>query len=328
MTSLPNTTPTILHSVSNHTLSLDSHPSPIPSPSQYTLQVHYTTFTNGELLWPEPNSLPQPIPGFDILATVLSPPSAAPAAGVTYFPPGTRVYGFTSFSRPGNARGISVAEHSELTEVPEGLESSAAVSVPLSGLTAWQALFGKGGLETTEGANRGRRVLVSAAAGGVGIWAVQVARWAGAEVVGICGAKNAEFVKELGANEVLDYRSTKVGECVREKDGRMFDVVIDCVGGEALKEAWLAVKEGGVLISIVAPLDNQKPLEGVKAGVKSLFFIVEPNGDELKQLGKLIVGKKLRPVVDSVWPLEEYHKAWERVIGGHVTGKVVLQVSQ
>ena len=328
---IPQTTPTILHRVEDHSLQLSSQATPIPSPTQYLIAVNSTTFTNGELLWPEPNSLKDPIPGFDLAGTVLATPTEVAANGTTYFQPGTRVYGLTSFSRHGNARGITVAEHKELAQVPESLELFRAASIPLSALTAWQALFDHAELQPQEGANAGKRVLITAASGGVGIWLIQLASWVGAYVVGTCSPNNTAFVRSLGAAEVIDYKTIRLSQWVAENpDNRRFDVIIDCVGGEAstgsIKEAWTLCKAGGMVNCIAQPPGPNKPSHGVADGVRSFWFIVDPNGKQLEALGKLVVEGKIKPVVDSVTPLENWDIAWKRVNSGHARGKVVLKV--
>jgi NADPH:quinone reductase-like Zn-dependent oxidoreductase len=328
---IPQAIPTIVHRVEDHSLHLSSQATPSPSPTQYLIAVDSTTFTNGELFWPEPNSLKDPIPGFDLAGIVLATPTEVATHGITYFQPGTRVYGLTSFSRHGNARGITVAEHKELAQVPDSLELSLAASIPLSALTAWQALFDQAGLQPQEGANTGKRVLVTAASGGVGIWLVQIASWAGAYVVGTCSTSNTAFVKSLGAAEVLDHKTIKLSQWVAEDpDSRPFDIVIDCVGGEAssgsIEEAWTLCKAGGVVNCIAQPPGPKKPSHGVADGVRSFWFIVDPNGKQLEVLGKLVVEGRIKPVVDSVTPLENWDVAWNRVNSGHARGKVVLKI--
>jgi NADPH:quinone reductase-like Zn-dependent oxidoreductase len=323
---VPPETLSLIHEQKDHSMRLASHPTPIPSPSQYLIAVHATTFTNGELLWAEPNSLTNPIPGFDLAGTIIAVPAVVPM-DTTVFPPGTRVYGLTSFSRHGNARGFTVAEPSELAQIPIGLNYNDAASVPLSALTAWQALFDLAWLAPVEGANQGKRVLVTAASGGVGIWMVQLASWAGAHVTGTCGSGNVDFVTSLGANEVLDYSTVNLREWVaQDPSERRFDVVLDCVGGKSIGEAWRVAKAGGVVSSIAKPPDLDKPSQGVEDGVRSFWFVVKPNSPQLDALGKLIVKRKIKPVIDSVWKLQAYEDAWSRVAGGHVRGKVVLTV--
>lgn len=332
ISSLPKSIPTILHNTSTHTFTLvEDHRIPEPSPTQYLILVHATTFTASETLWPEPNSLQNPIPGFDLSGTVLVQPSASPPSGTTHHPAGTRVFALTSFSRRGNARTITVAEHGELPAIPAALSFTEAASVPLSALTAWQVLFvpDHAALEAKESAdaNRQTRVLVTAASGGVGVWAVQLAAWAGCYVVGTSGTANLEFVKSLGAKEVLDYREINLVDWVdHDAADRAFDVVIDCVGGETLEDCWRVVKPGGILTSVAEPAEGRKPECGFAEDVKSFWFIVDPNAEQLGRIGDLITKGKVKPIVDSVWNFENYVSAWKRVVEGRVRGKVVLQV--
>jgi NADPH:quinone reductase-like Zn-dependent oxidoreductase len=167
-------------------------------------------------------------------------------------------------------------------------------------------------------------VLVTAASGGVGLWVVQLAKLAGCEVVGTCGPDNIEFVKSCGAVEVVNYRTTSLKSWVEEDESRMFDVVIDCVGRSSLEEAWWAVKDNGTLISIYQPPEQLKPKELEKKGVRNLFFIMTPNGEQLKKITGLWEEGKVRPAVDSVFKFENFEKAFERVASGHAKGKVVI----
>jgi NADPH:quinone reductase-like Zn-dependent oxidoreductase len=316
----------LVHDRKDHSLSLSHLPAPLPGPSQYLISVYATTFTNGELLWTEPNKLAHPVPGFDLAGKVVEVPKV-PATGTTVYPLGTAVYGLTSFSRRGNARNHTVADSSELSQIPNDLTYITAASVPLSALTAWQALFDHAGLKPVEGANPGKRVLVTAASGGVGIWMVQLATWAGAHVTGTCGSGNIDYVMSLGAREVLDYRTVKLSEWVAVNPSKKkFDIVLDCVGGKSIEEAWRVAKAGGVVNSIAKPPDLEKPTQGVEDDVRSFWFVVKPNGPQLDTIGKLIMERKIKPVVDSVWNLEDYRNAWKRVADGHVRGKVVLTI--
>ena len=216
--------------------------------------------------------------------------------------------------------------------MPRGVAWEEAASVPLSALSAWQALFVHAGLSASgkEGGENARRkrVLVTAAAGGVGVWAVQLARAAGAEVVGTCGAANGEFVRGLGADEVLDYKVTDLKEWVGAEEGRRFDVVLDCAGGKTLEDAWTCVKDGGVVISVAQPPETKKPTENVRKDVRSVWFIVEPSRQQLGEIMRLVENGKCKGVVDSVWEIENWEKALERLKGGHTRGKVVLKLAE
>jgi NADPH:quinone reductase-like Zn-dependent oxidoreductase len=324
-TNLPTSTKALIHDPKTHKTTLSTTPTPEPAPTQYLIQVHAVGITKGELLWPEPGSLAVPIPGFDVAGTILTAPSPT-----SKFKKGDRVYAVTSFSRAANAREITVVEEDEIALIPQGLSWAEAASVPMSALTAWQALFTKAGLTSSQkgSANEGKRVLISGASGAVGIWAVQLAKWAGCHVVGICGSGNVEFVKKLGCDEVIDYKEIGLKEWIDEKEDKKFDVLLDGVGGSSLGVDWTAIKSGGILISIVQPVEDFKPDSGVSENVKGLFFIVEPNGKELERLSALVEEAKVTTVVDSVWKLEEYEKAFEKVESGRARGKVIIEIAR
>ena len=321
---------TLIHDSKSHTLSLTTHPAPltaVPSePEFHLLKVQTTALTNGELLWSELSSLEYPVPGFDVAGTVVSAPVES------RFKAGDDVYALTSFSRAGAAREQQVALESELALKPRSLSWEDAATVPLSALTAWQALFVHGGLEDISEAivasSEKKRVLVTAASGGVGVWAVQLAKRAGAFVVAVCGPKNVGLSKELGADEVLDYTKTALSDWVGQDESRKFDVVIDCKGGDTLTDAWKAVKPNGFLDSVAMPAETKKPSDGIADGVRSHWFIVEPNGQQLAHITDLIDSKKCKAVLDSVWKLDDWEKAFERVDSGHARGKVVLKVAE
>ncbi|KAF2095620.1 NAD(P)-binding protein [Rhizodiscina lignyota] len=296
------------------------------SRSQYNLiSVRATSLTSGELFWPEPNSLEFPIPGFDMAGVVISPASRSE------FKTGDEVYALTSFSRAGAAREQQIALDAELALKPKSLSWEEAATVPLSALTASQALFVYAGLsalpQDNEKDGEKKRVLVTAASGGVGVWAVQFASRAGAFVVATCGPSNIDFVKELGAHEVLDYTNTNLSQWVQEDDSRRFDIVIDCKGGDTLAEAWTVVKPSGFLNSVAQPAETKKPATGVAEGVRTHWFIVDPDGGQLELVSNLIESGKCKAIVDSIWSLDDWREAFQRLDSGHARGKVVLKVS-
>jgi NADPH:quinone reductase-like Zn-dependent oxidoreductase len=176
--------------------------------------------------------------------------------------------------------------------------------------------------------NAARRVLVTAASGGVGIWVIQLARLAGVgEIIGTCGPANLELVKTLGAHEAVNYMKHKdLSVWVDNRGCGKFDVVIDAVGGAGLEQAWICVKERGLLISIVTPPHAKKPYHGVEKDVNGLFFIVEADASQLKEITGLLERGECRAVVDTEYRLEDYINAFERLQGGHLTGKVVLNL--
>ncbi|OOF90927.1 hypothetical protein ASPCADRAFT_58189 [Aspergillus carbonarius ITEM 5010] len=316
-------------------LTLISHviPTPNPTSNEHLINVHACSPCAGELLWPRNFPPPQSrdlIPCPDVSGTVVSAPSDSP------FQPGAEVYARTNYSRPGNARSYTIATTDEIALKPRGLSWVEAAAVPVSAETAWQILFIHAGIVPTEGemdiskaqsAWKGKRVLVTAASGGVGMWVVQVAaRVLGVEVVGTCGPDNVELVRSMGAKEVIDYRTTDLKAWVEEDTGRKVDVVVDCVGGRALQDAWWAVKEGGTVLSIVQPPTRACPWSET-GGVRDVFFVMQPSGKQLGMITELIEERKCRGMVDSVWPLERFRAAFGRLETGHTCGKIVLDLA-
>ena len=211
---------------------------------------------------------------------------------------------------------------------PRKLSWVETATVPLSAITAWQALFehaGVGGLNDPESA--GKRVLIDAAAGGVGVWLVQLARIAGLHVVAQVGSvENDKFVRELGAAETVNYKNESL-KVWAERKGQV-DIVVDCFGGKTLEDAWFAVKNGGALIGIVEPPEGRRPEALKDKAVKNNFFIMKPNGEQLAEIARLLDEGQCKPVVDSVWDFEDHEKAFERLDGGHAKGKVVIKVTE
>jgi NADPH:quinone reductase-like Zn-dependent oxidoreductase len=307
-------------------------PEPTPSafPTAYLIRTKTVALTRGELTWPEPLQPSVPIPGYDLAGTVISAPTNTPNLA---FKPGDEVYALSTFTWQGNAKEITVATEEELALKPTNLSWEEAASVPLSALSAWQALFVHGmlGAPETEAAsnNKGKRVLVTAASGGVGIWGVQLAHLAGCEVVGTCGTSNVEFVKSLGADMVLDYtRADLLAWINQDRETRGFDIVLDCIGGKTLQIAWKCAREGGKVVSVAEPPVPKKPADGVAENVEGVWFIVVPNGEELKQVTGLIEQGKAKSVVDSVYEMEAYKLAFDRLEGGHARGKVILRIDE
>ncbi|KAK4167707.1 Reticulon-4-interacting protein 1, mitochondrial [Cladorrhinum sp. PSN259] len=335
---LPQTMRTLLQP-SRQSADLISTTLPVPTqthPDDVLVRVHATCPCAGELLWAKnfPDIIPEDkvmIPCQDLAGTVVSAP---PGSG---FVEGDRVYCRIDASRAGAASEYALARASELAKIPEGLGWVEAAATPLSALTAWQALFVHGTLdgkavvgdEEARRQNSKKRVLITGAAGGVGSWLVQIAALAGAgAVVAVCGPDKVEAVRKLGATEVVNYRETSVEEWVAaDQAGREVDLVVDVVGGKTLAGCWRVVKEKeGVLISVNTPPDMVKPAGLEKKLAKSEFFVVEPLGSNLSEIGELIAAGRLRPTIDSVWEFDEFEKAFERLESGHAKGKIVIKV--
>ena len=238
---------------------------------------------------------------------------AAVAPDVRDVTVGDAVYGLVDFSRDGGAAEYVAVPAADLAPKPRSLNHAGAAATPLSALTAWQALFDHARL------TRGQRVLIHGAAGGVGSFAVQLARWRGAHVIATASVRNVDFVRELGADDVIDYRATPFETVVRD-----VDVVLDTVGGAILERSWSALRPGGLLITILRPAS---PDWTAGRAARGLFFIVEPSRTQLNELSRLIDAGTIRPIVEAVLPLKQAREIYERGIRDHPRGKLVLAVA-
>jgi NADPH:quinone reductase-like Zn-dependent oxidoreductase len=225
-----------------------------------------------------------------------------------------RVTGLLTFCRNGSAAEFIAIRAADLAPKPHSLNFDQAAAVPLAGLTAWQALFYHAQIE------KGKRVLIHGAAGGVGTYAVQFANWKGAEVIATASAKHHDFLGELGASKVIDYTHERFEEKVQD-----VDVVLDTIGGGTEQRSWSVLRRGGILIGIVGPVAAEKA--GPRSGVRGAFFIVEPSRTQLIEMGHLIDKGTLRVVVRTVLPLARAREAFEQGLAGHGRGKIVLQVA-
>jgi NADPH2:quinone reductase len=247
-------------------------------------------------------------PGWDVAGVVQE---AGPGAGG--FKPGDFVFGLVAFPRPGRAYAeMTVVPAADLAARPAGIDAVHAAAVPLAALTAWQALFDAGALAA------GQRVLIHAAAGGVGHFAVQLAKWRGAHVIGTASGGNVDFVRGLGADEVIDYTRAPLGGAVAD-----LDLVLDTIGGETRASSWPLLKRGGVLLSIVGEPDQAA---SEAHGVRGKGVFVHPSGSQLAEIAALLAAGTVRPHLDRAYPLAEAAAAHSQVEGGHVRGKVVLRV--
>jgi NADPH:quinone reductase-like Zn-dependent oxidoreductase len=240
------------------------------------------------------------------------PTSASEPEGDAVVKVGDAVYGLTDFFRDGAAADYVAVRAPDLAAKPRTLDHAAAATIPLSALTAWQALFDHARLAP------GQRVLIHGASGGVGSFAVQLARWRGAHVIATASARNLDFVRQLGAHEVIDRGVTPFENVVRD-----VDVVLDSVGGATTEKSWSVVRPGGLLVTIV----RQPPQWADGRGAKGLFVLVEPSRAQLIELARLVDAGTIRPIVEAVLPLDQARAAYERGIKTAPRGKLVLAVS-
>jgi NADPH:quinone reductase-like Zn-dependent oxidoreductase len=285
-------------------------PQPHPEEGKVLVRVHAAAVTPTELAWgttwTTPTGEPRRFP--IILGHEFSGEVAAVGRGVTDIAAGDLVYGLNDWFGDGSQAEYCVARAAEFAGKPRSVDHLSAAVTPISALTAWQGLIERGRLVT------GQRVLIHGAAGGVGVFAVQLARWRGAHVIGTASESNVAFVRGLGADEVLDYRAKRFEEVVRD-----LDVVFDTVGGETLERSWGALKPGGRLITIATSGEGSRDPR-----MREAFFIVQANRAQLAEIAGLIDAGQLRPVVDAVFPLAQARQAYEHK---PAHGKVVLRVA-
>ncbi|WP_405656783.1 NADP-dependent oxidoreductase [Streptomyces sp. RK9] len=249
--------------------------------------------------------------GFDVAGIV---ESVGP--GVTIFHPGDAVFGMPRFPHPAGAYAEFVtAPARHFAPRPRGLDAVQAGALPLAGLTAWQALV------DTAQVRPGQRVLIHAAAGGVGHLAVQIAKARGAHVIATASAAKHDLLRTLGADELIDYRTQDVADTVRD-----VDVVLDGVGGPNWTRSLRTLRPGGILISLVPPDDTFPVQQAEEAGARAVFMLVEPDRQGLREIGALVEDGRLRVVVGTVLPLEQAAQAHALGETGRTTGKIVLAV--
>jgi NADPH:quinone reductase-like Zn-dependent oxidoreductase len=253
-----------------------------------------------------PAALPL-IPGWDVSGVIVQ------AGGdVRQLRIGDEVYGRPDPTKNGAYAEYIAVKANQLALKPKSIDHIHAAAVPLAGLTAWQGLFDRGHLQ------KGQKVLIHAASGGVGTFAVQFAKWKGAYVIGTASEQNIKFVKQLGADEMIDYKN----ERFEDKVGGL-DLVFDIIGGETQKRSLQVIKEGGRLITTLAPEFKDAAKE------KHIYmegYMAQSYPDQLAQIAQLIDDGIIQPVISAVMNLDEVAKAQQLSEDGHVRGKIVIKV--
>jgi NADPH:quinone reductase-like Zn-dependent oxidoreductase len=286
-------------------LVVEQLPTPRPGAGEALVRVHAAAITRGELDWPA-DRLPA-VPSYEFSGVV-----AAVGPGVEQVRVGEAVYALGDFARDGAAADYTVADAGLLAPKPRTLDHLQSAAIPLAGLSAWQGLFEHGRLAA------GQRVLIHGAAGGVGAFAVQLAHWRGAHVVGTASTANLETVRALGADQVLDHTTTRF-----EDAAGPVDVVFDTAGGDRLERSPAVLRPGGRLVSIA-----EEPPPDAAAGITASYFVVAPNRRQLVELAEAADSGNLRPVIGQVFPLGDARQAFERSLGDHRPGKIVLRVAE
>ena len=249
------------------------------------------------------------VPGWEFCGVV-----ELTGAAVEGFKPGDEVFGFIRFPEAAGCYAEYVAAPvSQIAHKPAEMSFSEGAGLGLAGLTAWQALFDKGQLK------RGQQVLVLAAAGGVGHLAVQLAKAAGATVIGSASAANHEYLKGLGCDELIDYRTQSVGDRLQD-----IDLVIDGMGGDVGISVLKCLKPGGRLVTLPSVTLDAVTRAAEALGKQALGIRVEPNGEQLAELAKRYAEGTLTVTLAAEFPLADARTAHQQSAGGHVRGKLVL----
>ncbi|MFF4957773.1 NADP-dependent oxidoreductase [Streptomyces sp. NPDC001222] len=236
--------------------------------------------------------------------------------GVALFKPGDEVFGMLPYpyGHGSHAEYVTVPARA-LVHKPSVIDHTQAGALPLVSLTAWQAL-----VETAD-LRPGQRVLIHAAAGGVGHVAVQIAKARGAHVIGTASAGKHDFLRELGADELIDYRETDFAEAARD-----VDVVLDTIGGDYVQRSLHTLRPGGILVTILPAGSKELPVAAEKLGVRATEMLVDADHHGMRAIAGLVEEGRLRATIAGTFPLAEAAKAHEIGDAGRTTGKLVLLV--
>ena len=234
-------------------------------------------------------------------------------SNITKFKSGDPVFAYVSLDNSGGYAQYAVVTEREAAPKPKSLTYVEAAAVPIVALTAWQALIDTAKLKA------GQTVLIHGGSGGVGSFAIQIAKAHGAKVIATASTANQDLLKQLGADVAIDYTKQNFENVAKD-----VDVVLDSIGKDTLARSYGVVKKGGIIVSLVARPD---PAELEKHGIRGEALSVDPNSDELSEIGKLIDEKKINVIVSQTFPLSEARKAQEQVATGHTRGKIVLKVA-
>ena len=292
----------------------ENAPSPHPGPGEVLVRVHAAAINpvdwkirEGHLKEMLHHTLPL-ILGWDVSGVVESL-----GTGVVRLKVGDEVFSRPDIARDGAYAEFIVIREAEVALKPKSIDHIHAAALPLAGLTAWQTLFDAAGLAA------GQRVLIHGAAGGVGNCAVQLAKWKGAHVIGTASARNHDFLRKLGVDQVVDYNAVRFEDVVEP-----VDVVLDTIGGDTQQRSWGVLKPGGILVSIAAPPSAET---AAARGVRQAFVFTQPNAAQLAEIAGLADAEKLKAIVETILPLSDATRGQEVSERGHTRGKIVLRVA-
>ena len=232
---------------------------------------------------------------------------------ITKFKVGDPVFAYVSLDSSGGYAQYALVTEREAAPKPKSLTYVEAAAVPIVAMTAWQALVDTAKLSANQ------TVLIHGGSGGVGSFAIQIAKARGAKVIATASTANQDFLKQLGADVAIDYTKQKFEDVAKN-----VDVVLDSIGRDTLARSYGVVKKGGIIVSLVAR-PNESELE--EHEIRGAALSVDPNSEELAEIGKLIDDKKIKVIVSQTFPLSEAMKAHEQVATGHTRGKIVLKIA-
>jgi len=287
----------------------ETAPDPQPAIGDALVQVRAASFTPTELLWPLSTDRAGHDRGSQIPAHEGSGVVVALGYGAAGVSVGDEVFGLIDGYRDGWAAEYVAIEVRSLAPKPKTVDFVEAAAIPQAALTSWQALFDHGRLEA------GQTVVIHGAAGGVGSMAVPLARWAGAHVIATGRANSRQRVLDLGAEQFVD-----VEQDGWEKNIGQVDLIYDIIGGDVLARSMALVKPGGAVVSIVAPTETDR------TDIRTVGFVRDANGSELREIARLVDEGTLRPDVSAVYPLADAREAFMAKSTQHIPGKVVLTV--
>jgi len=291
-------------------LKYEDAPRPHPKDDEVLIRVMAAAVNPVDVFIREGRSNQFPlIPGMDVAGVVEQAGNT-----VTKFKPGAAVYAYLSFEEQGGYAEFAVAKQDHVALKPRSIDFEHAAAVPLAATTAWQALVEKAGLSA------GQTVLIHGGSGGVGTFAVQIAKARGAKVIATASTANQDLLKELGVDQSIDYTTTKFEDVVKD-----VDVVLNAVRGDTLGRSYSVVKKGGIIVSITGQPD---PGELQKHGIRGAGLGAHPDAKVLEELAKLIDAGKITPIVSAVVPLADVAKAHEQIASRHTRGKIVLKIAE
>ena len=245
--------------------------------------------------------------GYDIAGVV-----EKAGANVKSFKPGDAVYAYLSVPRGGGYAQYAIAKPEEMARKAKNIDFEKAAAVPLAATTAWQALVETAKIEP------GLTVLIHGGSGGVGSFAVQIAKARGAKVIATASTANQDLLKQLGVDEPIDYTKTKFEDVVKD-----VDVVLNAVRGDTLSRSYGVVKKGGIIVSIT---DEPDAAECAKHGIRCTRMMAHPDAKVLEELTKLIEANKITPIVSQTFPLTDVAKAHQQIETHHTRGKIVIKI--